>query len=61
MLGEYDLVPVSEAMPRDPLTVEPAMPVVHVAKTMFEHGIHRVFVVDDGQHLRGVISAMDFV
>lgn len=61
MLGEYDLVPVSDAMTRDPLTVGPAMPVTSVAQTMVEHGIHRVFVVDDNQHLQGVISALDFV
>lgn len=61
MLGEYDLVPVSDAMTRDPLTVGPAMPVVNVAQTMLEHGIHRVFVVDDEQCLQGVISAFDFV
>lgn len=61
MLGEYDLVPVSDAMTRDPLTVGPAMPVVAVAQAMMEHGIHRVFVVDDNQHLQGVISALDFV
>lgn len=61
MLGEYDLVPVSDAMTRDPLTVGPAMPGVTVAQTMLEHGIHRIFVVDDDQRLQGVISAFDFV
>ncbi len=61
MLGDYDLVPVSDAMTRDPLTVGPDMPVARVAQTMMEHGIHRVFVVDEGQHLKGVISALDFV
>lgn len=61
MLGEYDQVPVSDAMTRDPLTVAPHMPVTRVAQTMVERGIHRVFVVDDGQHLQGVISALDFV
>lgn len=61
MLGEYDLVPVSDAMTRDPLTVGPAMPVIGVAQTMMEYGIHRVFVVDDDQRLQGVISAFDFV
>lgn len=61
MLGEYDSVPVSDAMTRDPLTVGPAMPVVDVAQVMVEHGIHRVFVVDDDQCLQGVISALDFV
>lgn len=61
MLGEYDLVPVSDAMTRDPLTVGPAMSAVDVARTMMEHGIHRVFVVDDSQSLLGVISALDFV
>lgn len=61
MLGEYGLIPVSDAMTRDPLTVGAAMPVVDVARTMMDHGIHRVFVVDDSQCLQGVISALDFV
>ena len=61
MLGEYDLVPVADAMTNDPLTVHPQMPVVDVARTMMEHGIHRVFVVNDDRRLQGVISGFDFV
>lgn len=61
MLGEYDLVPVADAMTSDPLTVHPEMPVVDVARAMMEHGIHRVFVVNDAKRLHGVISALDFV
>lgn len=61
MLGEYDLVPVTDAMTNDPLTVHPKMLVVDVARTMIEHGIHRVFVVNDARRLQGVISGFDFV
>jgi len=61
MLGEYDLVPVADAMTNDPLTVHPDMLVVEVARTMMEHGIHRVLVVNDARQLQGVISALDFV
>lgn len=61
MLGEYDLVPVDEVMTSDPLTVHPELPVVHVAQSMMEHGIHRVFVVNDDKRINGVISALDFV
>ncbi|HTL47765.1 MAG TPA: CBS domain-containing protein [Verrucomicrobiae bacterium] len=32
-----------------------------IAKVMMEKGIHRVFIVDGGNNLKGVISAMDFV
>lgn len=61
MLGEYDAVPVSDAMTNDPLTVTPKMPIADVAQLMADRGIHRVFVVDKGKHLQGVISAFDFV
>ncbi len=61
MLGEYDLVRVSEAMTSNPLTVTPETPVTVVARRMVDHGIHRVFVVDAQQRLQGVISAFDFV
>ena len=61
MLGEYDLVRVSEAMTSNPLTVTPETPVATVARTMVDQGIHRVFVVDAEQRLQGVISAFDFV
>lgn len=61
MLGEYDLVRVSEAMTSNPLTVTPETPVPSVARTMVDQGIHRVFVVDAEQRLQGVISAFDFV
>ena len=61
MLGEYDLVRVSEAMTINPLTVTSETPVTVVARRMVDHGIHRVFVVDAQQRLQGVISAFDFV
>ncbi|HTL47130.1 MAG TPA: CBS domain-containing protein [Verrucomicrobiae bacterium] len=32
-----------------------------IARLMTEKGIHRVFVVDDNEALKGVISSMDFV
>lgn len=61
LLGEYDLVKVSEAMTSDPVTVTPATPIDAVARILIEHSIHRILVVDDEQRLQGVISAMDFV
>lgn len=61
MLGEYDSVPIADAMTSDPLTVTPDMPVAEVARLMSEYGIHRVFVVDEDRRLQGVISAFDFV
>lgn len=61
LLGEYDAVPVEEAMTSDPLTVSPDMLVQDVAQLMVDHEVHRVFVVDEQQRLEGVISAVDFV
>lgn len=61
MLGEYDSVPVSEAMTSDPLTVGPGISITEVARMMIENDVHRVFVVDDSQKLQGVISSFDFV
>lgn len=61
MLGEFDLVNVSEAMTGDPRTVTLETKIVEVARTIMEHDIHRIFVVDGDQRLQGVISAIDFV
>jgi len=61
LLGEYDAVPVSDAMTSDPLTVIPTMPIADVARLMTTRSIHRVFVVDQDKRLQGVISAFDFV
>ena len=61
MLGEYDEVPVSEAMTIDPLTVGPDATVRDVARLMTTSEIHRVFVVDSDGRLVGVISSFDFV
>lgn len=61
LLGEYDSVPVSDAMTSDPLTVTPKTAVSKVARLMVDNDVHRVFVVDDQQRLEGVISSFDFV
>ncbi|MBI1314607.1 CBS domain-containing protein [bacterium] len=61
LLGEYDSVPVADAMTSDPLTVTPATPIAEVARLMVDNSVHRVFVVDDQQRLEGVVSAFDFV
>ena len=61
LLGEYDAVPVTDAMTSDPLTVAPSTPVGEVARLMVDSEVHRVFVVDEQQRLEGVISAFDFV
>lgn len=61
LLGEYDAVPVTDAMTSDPLAVKPTTAVNEVARLMVDNEVHRVFVVDGQQRLEGVISAFDFV
>lgn len=51
---------VEEFMSRAVYAVSPATPVVDVARTMADHAIHRVLVVEDGR-LVGVVSALDLV
>ena len=60
-LDEYGSLLIKDVMTRDPVTVRPQTPTAEVAQTMEEHGIHRVFVVDEEKKLHGVISAFDFV
>lgn len=43
-----------------PISVPPDATLAEVARLMVESGIHHVIVVD-GDHIRGVVSSLDFV
>lgn len=52
---------VADVMSSPPITVTSLTPLSEAARTMREHGIHRLVVVDIGGHAIGVLSSMDFV
>ncbi len=58
---QYGETPVNEIMTRDVIAVAPGAPIQDIATLMLEKSVHRVLVVDDKQHLHGIISAIDFV
>ncbi|MCA9229431.1 MAG: CBS domain-containing protein [Planctomycetales bacterium] len=60
-LEEFGDVRVDEVMSSDLVTVELETPVKEIARRMTEIGVHRVLVLDEENHLLGIISAVDFV
>ena len=52
---------VSEFMEGEPVTARPAESVVDVARRMTRQGVHRVVIVDDGNHVLGIVTSMDMV
>jgi len=54
-------IDVDELMTRDILFVRPETPVATVAKTMIDQRVHRLLVLDEENHLLGLITATDFV
>jgi CBS domain-containing protein len=55
-----DTHPVKEAMVEDPITTSPDTPVKDAARTMIEHKVGCLPVVEDGK-LVGIITEGDFV
>lgn len=60
-LEEFGDIHVEEVMNAELVSVEKATPVVEIAEMMLKQGVHRVLVMDENQHLYGIISAIDFV
>ena len=60
-LEEYGDVRVEEVMSPGIVFVGRDAPLEEVAETMLRNKVHRVLVMDDRQHLYGIISATDFV
>ncbi len=52
---------VSEFMEGDPVTARPAESVMDVARRMTRDRVHRVVIVDDGNHVLGIVTSMDMV
>jgi CBS domain-containing protein len=50
-----------EFMSPEPFTVSPDEPIVKVARLMAEEHIHRVIVVDEDQHLLGIVTSLDLL
>lgn len=59
-LEEFADVPVSDVMTRELVSVSPETPVTDVAEKIVELDIHRALVLDEGQRLMGIVSAIDF-
>ena len=53
--------PVADVMTPALIVVDAGDPVDHVIELMAEHGYRRVFVVDDGGKLTGVVASMDIL
>ncbi len=56
-----DDVTVGEIMTEDVVTVSIDEKVTKVARTMVEHRLHRVLVVDDEQTIRGILTTFDLL
>jgi CBS domain-containing protein len=52
---------IQEVMTSPLVTVSPEQTIVDCAKTMSEHHIHHLPVMDENKHLVGMISATDFL
>ena len=52
---------VSEQMTPDVASVRPETPVPEAAATMLRNRIHHLPVVDESNHLRGIVSTMDIL
>jgi CBS domain-containing protein len=58
-LDPGDLGTASEAMTREPVTVTADQSIEDVASAMVDERVHRVVVVDDQGHARGIITTLD--
>ena len=52
---------VGEAMSAPAVTIGPSRPVTVAATTMIDEGVNRLPVVDDGDHLIGIVTRADLV
>ncbi len=52
---------VQEIMTPEPVTVTAGTTIDQVVSLMVEHGIHRLLVVDESEHIKGVITSMDLL
>jgi CBS-domain-containing membrane protein len=60
--ADWDMIPPDEVgthMTSDPIMVPPATKIADLAQMMLDAHIHRVIVVDQGQHPIGIVSSTD--
>ena len=60
-LQEMPDVTVGDIMSPEVISVRPETPIKDVAQTMVDRNVHCVLVLDENEHLCGIISAFDFV
>ena len=60
-LEEFSEVRVEQVMATHLVSALPDAPLLEVARTMIREKVHRVLVIDEDQHLLGIVSAFDFV
>lgn len=60
-LNEGGTTTVQEVMTGDLISVRPETPAAETAEAMLANDVHRILVLDEAQHLRGIIAAFDFV
>jgi CBS domain-containing protein len=60
-LEDFGDVQVQDLMARELIWVSRDTPLQQVARTMLDAKVHRVLVLDDNQHLYGIVSSLDFV
>jgi len=60
-LEEFAEIRIDQVMARELIWVSADTPIKDVARKMIADRIHRVLVLDEEQHLFGIISATDFV
>ncbi len=61
MVG-LDLLPpdaVAASMTADPVTARPMTPLRELARMMLDAHIHRIVIVDEGDHPVGIVSSTD--
>ena len=58
---EFSKVRVEYIMATNLVSVLADAPLSEVVRTMIHEEIHRVLVIDEDQHLHGIVSAFDFV
>ena len=60
-LDPEELGTVEEFMSPDPVTATPDEPLGVVGRRMAKERVHRVIVVDEGQHVLGIVTSLDLL
>ena len=52
-------ISAADLMTSPPIVIRPDQPVQHAARLMYERGVKRLLVVDDANHLLGIVTRSD--